>query len=111
MKALSFLAVFLFAFGYWICDFVYPDNLLKWWDLRIFIYTIIFGIVFWIGYELTEGTIKDIFLVGIVFVCGDVMDRYCFNINKFNANDLLLFLFAIVYLIYKPYARKTKANP
>jgi len=111
MKMLASIAVLLFAFGYWICDFVYPDNLLAWWDLRIFIYSIIFGIVFWIGYRLTDEIIKDIFLIGLVFVGGDVIDRYIFNINKFNANDLLLYLFAITYLIYKPYARKTKTNP
>lgn len=103
------LAVALFATGYWICNLFYPSNLIAWWDLRIAIYTSIFALCFTIGYKLTEGFTRAIFLVGIVFCGGDILDRYLFNINEFHINDLSLYLFAIFHLSIN-YAREIKTN-
>lgn len=108
MKWLAGIAVVLFCSGYWICDLL-TDNLSDFWDLRITIYTIIFALCFTIGYKLTDGFTKAIFLVGIVFCGGDILDRYLFNINSFHLNDFLLYLFAI-YHLSKNYARETKGN-
>lgn len=108
MKWLASISVFLFCFGYWICDLL-TDNLNDFWDMRIAIYTVIFALCFTIGYKLTDGFTKAIFLVGIVFCGGDILDRYLFNINHFDFNDLLLYLFATFYLS-KIYARETKTN-
>lgn len=109
MKILSAIAVILFCSGYWICDFLFVNGSVNWWDLRLSIYTVIFALCFWIGYRLTSGIAKAWMLVGIVFCTGDIFDRYVFNIQQFNINDLALYLFAVFYLI-RTYAREIKAN-
>ena len=109
MKWMASLAVALFATGYWICDLFYPSDIAAWWNLRVAIYTIIFALCFTIGYKLTDGFTRAVFLVGIVFCGGDILDRYMFNINEFHFNDLLLYLFAIIHLPIT-YAREIKRN-
>jgi len=109
MKLLASLAVALFATGYWICELFFISGSVAWWDMRIAIYTIIFALCFTIGYKLTDGFTKAVFLVGIVFCGGDILDRYVFNINAFHINDLLLYLFAIIHLPIA-YAREIKRN-
>jgi len=109
MKWLAALAVTLFATGYWICELLFISGSIAWWDMRIAIYTTIFALCFTIGYKLTEGFTKAIFLVGMVFCAGDILDRYLFNINQFHFNDLLLYLFTLIYLP-RAYARETKTN-
>lgn len=110
MKYLASIAVFLFATGYWICELFFESGSIAWWDCRIAIYTIIFALCFTVGYLLTKGFTQAVFLVGIVFCGGDIMDRYLFDINSFHVNDLLLYLFTVIYLP-KAYAREIKGNP
>jgi len=110
MRYLAFIAVFLFCAGYLICEVVFPNNLAAWWDLRMLIYTIIISLCFRIGYLITRGFTQAVFLVGLVFCGGDILDRYIFDINRFDWNDILLFLFALIYLP-RAYARETKTNP
>lgn len=109
MRYLAILAVLLFISGYWICLAVFPNNNIAFWDLRIAIYTVIFALCFIIGYQLTAGFTRAVFLVGIVFCAGDIVDRYLFDINSFHLNDLLLFLFALFYLP-TAYAREISRN-
>lgn len=115
MRYLAAIVVILFCTGFWICSFVYPnhinggEDLIKWWDLRISIYSTIFALCFFIGYRLTKGFTKAIFLVGVVFCMGDILDRSLFDINRFHVNDLLLYLFAIIYLP-NAYAREIKGD-
>lgn len=115
MRYLALLAVVLFCSGFWICSLVYPDYktnveaLVSWWDLRISIYSLIFAICFGVAWYLTKGVTRAVFLVGMVFCGGDVIDRYYFNINTFEFDDLLLYAFAIYY-IYTAYAREIKTN-
>lgn len=109
MKWLASLAVALFATGYWICELFFISGSVAWWDMRIAIYTIIFALCFMIGYLLTDGFTRAVFLVGIVFCGGDILDRYLFNINEFHINDLLLYLFTLIYLP-KAYAREIKTD-
>ena len=71
--------------------------------------TVIYGLCFASCYLATDGIVKAIFLTGIVFCLGDIVDRYFFSINEFSYNDLLLYLFAI-YHIYIVYARKIKTS-
>jgi len=109
MKWVSSIAVLLFATGYWICGLFFKPGSVDWWDLRIAIFTLIFALCFTIAYLLTKGFVKAVFLVGIVFCAGDIVDRYLFSINEFHVNDILLFLFALIYLP-REYARETKTN-
>lgn len=106
---LAFVAVMLFRFGYWICDLFFKNGSVQWWDLRLAIYTIIFSIVFFIGWKITTGFTRAVFLVGVVYCAGDILDRYLFDIQTFNFNDLLLDVFGFYYLI-KMYAREIKGN-
>lgn len=109
MKWLAGLAVALFATGYWICELFFASGSIAWWDMRIAIYTTVFALCFTIGYKITNGFTKAIFLVGIVFCGGDILDRYFFNINDFHINDFLLYLFATTHLS-KNYVREIKTN-
>lgn len=109
MRYLAGIAVFLFASGYWICEAFFVNGSTPWWDLRLAIYTLIFALCFGIAWKLTTGVIKAVFLTGIVFCIGDILDRYIFDIQTFHINDLLLWIFAIFY-IKTAYARETKAG-
>lgn len=101
--------LFLFCSGYWICDLIYSNGSVGWWDLRLSIYTVMICLAFVVGLMLTRQFTKAVFLVGIVFCAGDIMDRYIFDIQTFSWNDLLLYLFAFYYL-RKQYARKIEAD-
>jgi len=109
MRYLALISVFLFASGYWICGVFFTPGSVNWWDLRIAIYTVIFALSFIIGYKLTIKFTKAVFLVGIVFCAGDIVDRYLFSINEFHINDVLLYLFALIYLP-RAYAREIQTN-
>jgi len=111
MRYLALIAVSLFCAGYWICSFAYPDpiDLIKWWDMRLAIYSLIFALCFFVGWRLTNGVTRAIFLVGVVFCLGDIVDRYCFRVDTFEFDDLLLYIFALYY-IYSAYAREIKTN-
>ena len=108
MRYIALIAVILFCSGYWICDLFFENGTVQWWDLRFAIFTVIFALCFYIGWALSHGFTKAVFLVGMVFCAGDIMDRYIFDIQKFNINDLLLYFFAIYYLI-KTYAREIRS--
>ena len=71
--------------------------------------TVDYALCFTIGYVFAIDKIKPIFLIGMVFCAGDIVDRYIFSINEFQYNDLLLYIFAIYYT-YISYARKTKTS-
>jgi len=111
MRYLAIIAVALFCSGYWLCTLVFPgqDNLINWWDMRLAIYSIIFAICFFVGWRLTKGVTKAIFLVGVVFCLGDIVDRYFFRVDTFEFDDLLLYAFALYY-IYSAYVREIKTN-
>lgn len=109
MKFIAVLAVFLFCTSYWICNLAFPDDLNAWWDLRMTLTTANYFLCFLAAYKATEGVIRAVFLSGLVFCVGDIIDRYCFSINEFQYNDWLLYIFAIYYT-YISYARQTKAN-
>jgi hypothetical protein len=109
MKWLAVITLFLFCSGYWICDLFYQNGSTAWWDMRLAIITVIICLVFITGFTLTKGFTRAIFLVGIVFCAGDILDRYVFDIQTFSLNDLLLYLFAFYYL-RKQHARETKAD-
>jgi hypothetical protein len=109
MRIIAFIAVLLFCSGYWIYINVFPTDVSKQWDLRIAIFTLIFAMCFFTGWHHSVGFTRAIFLVGIVFCGGDIVDRYFFHINEFQWNDLLLFLFALIYLP-KEYAREIKTS-
>lgn len=104
------LAVALFCSSYWICNLIFPDNPVLWWDLRMALTTVIYALCFTSAYVATKGVIRAIFLTGLVFCGGDILDRYLFSINSFQWNDLLLYIFAL-YHIYTVYARETKTDP
>ena len=104
MRFLATLTVGLFCSGYWICNLFYETGSYEWWRFRMFLYTLLISLCFAIGYKLTKGFAKSMFLIGIVFCIGDVADRYYFDINTFHFNDLLLYLFAIYYLSKPLYA-------
>jgi hypothetical protein len=111
IKIIAVLAVSLFCGGYWLCNLVFDPctQVDLWWDMRLGIYTLIILLGFWWGYLLTKGFTKAVFLVGIVFCGGDILDRFLFDINHFNYNDLLLYIFAL-YHLSKSYAREIATN-
>lgn len=104
----AFLALFLFSTGYWICSWVYPgamtvppdpEQLSLWWDMRLAIYSVLFALFGITCWAVTSGFTRAIFLMFVLFCVGDIADRYLFNSNSFNLNDLLLFVVTVIYLI------------
>lgn len=109
MRLFGLLAILLYCTKYWICQYFYADDLVAWWQLRVALDTVNYAMCFYIAYKFSKGFIRDVFMVGMVFCGGDILDRYFFNINEFNLNDLLLLAFAVIYLI-PSYAREIKTN-
>ena len=109
IRILALLTIVLFNSKYWICQYFYADDLISWWRLRVALDTFNFALCFLIAYKYSKGFIKDVFMVGMVFCGGDILDRYLFNINEFSYNDFLLILFALIILI-PSYAREIKTD-
>lgn len=105
----AIIIVLLFRFGYWICDYFHVTGSQEWWRMRQSIYSIIFALFFAMAYYISSDYSRKVIIVGIVYCIGDIADRYYFNINEYNDNDMLLYSFAIYFLIIKPiYDRKIK---
>lgn len=109
MRLVSFITVLLFCTKYYICELFFQDDLVNWWRLRVGLDTLNYALCFFIAYKFSKGFIRDVFMVGMVFCGCDILDRYFFSINEFNLNDLLLIMFAAIYLI-PSYAREIKGD-
>lgn len=109
MRFIALITLLLFGTKYWICQYFYSDDLVNWWRLRVALDTFNYALCFFIAYKFSKGFVRDVFMVGMVFCGGDILDRYLFSINEFNLNDILLIAFAVIYL-FPSYAREVKGN-
>lgn len=104
--ALSIISLILFAFGYWICLFIYPDDVVKFFELRMNIYSCIILSCFYLAsLNNSDKRVKLILDIGIGLSLSDVIDRLLFDITTFNANDYVLIVLTLLISIYN-YARK-----
>ncbi len=109
---IAILVILLFRTGYWICGCFYEKGSVPWWDLRFAIFTIVIALSMIVGYFGDKISIitKSLFIIGFVYLGGDIVDRYCFDIQSYQWNDLLLDAFAVLYLTIKITAQYAKTN-
>lgn len=120
---LAIIASVLFPASYWICCSVYPnavvpitnqnfsnDDLNKFTDLRFSGYAIFCAICFLnAGIEFRDNSesykkLTKWFLdIGIGLTISDIIDRFYFNITKFEASDKVMIILTIVSATYFVY--------
>jgi hypothetical protein len=101
---LSLLIVVLFIGNYQICEFIYPDDLDKWWALKQNIYNVIIALCLYISQSSTDSKyVKFILDIGLVFALSNCIDRIFFDINYFQTNDIISIIISIAFSIKKYY--------
>lgn len=100
-------ALLLYVGNYWICEWVYPDNLQAWWELRGVLYAAIFLLGLVAANLNTTGATRFIMNIAIGLVGADLIDRLFFDVTTYQWKDLLTL---ILTLSTSFYAWRYKSN-
>lgn len=105
---LGILSVSLFCFNYQICEYFYKDDITKWWGLKQNIYNVIIMMFQTIAFfsVIKSKTMKGLMTFGFIMCGGNVIDRFAFNVNYFQFNDIFFIGLATI-LSYTVYAKWT----
>lgn len=119
--ALNITAVLLYLSSFWICTLAYPEAFfgdkeasIKFTDLRYSIYSVILTLCLIssnMAPEKRHGiwylkALKFVSICGIGFCVGDIVDRFLFDITKFQPNDAFVICITFGIAYYKIYVRK-----
>lgn len=97
---LPILVVLLFPFGYWICLYFYPDDVVKFFDLRMNLYACIILLCFIVSKRsVTNKAVIFIFDTGIGMSISDVADRLYFDVTEFQKSDIVMIVLTILFAI------------
>lgn len=114
MKKYSFIlplvTVLLFPANYWICEYLYSDDLNNWWILRTNLSALNFMLALYC--IKLEKTLFINFLVniGLGFSVSDVIDRWLFDTNQFTKSDILMITLTLIICYIEYYVRKRYRN-
>lgn len=99
---ISIIALLLFIINGFICD-TFTSTVDEWWTLRLNLYSVIFGLLFYLT-TLTQTKIsKFICTLGIGFTTSDIIDRVFFNCNNFSWNDIIMIALTLLITYHKFY--------
>ena len=94
---LAVIAVLLFPFGYWICLYFYPDDVVKFFDLRMNLYACILLLCFTVcRLQCNKKYLMFIFDIGIGMSGADILDRLYFDVTKFEDSDITMCFLVIL---------------
>ena len=94
---LLILAIALFCLNYQICEYFYADDIKKWWDLKINIYSVVFGLIL-VSYSIGKtGWMRFILYIGSGFAVSSMIDKIFLNVNEFTEADLLMILTILIF--------------
>tara|TARA_R110000737_G_C14536487_1_gene478200 strand:+ start:104 stop:457 length:354 start_codon:yes stop_codon:yes gene_type:complete len=94
---LIILAMLLFIFNYQICEYFYPTDLNKWWDLKVNNYAIIIALVFLSHTIDSNKWLRFFASLGVGFTISNVIDKVFFNVNTFNESDITMILITFAF--------------
>jgi len=101
---LVFTAFILFVSNYHICNYFYPTNseadVSGWWDLRSDIYALIIAILFTYCSIGRKGLTGIFFSVFAGLAISDCIDRFFFDIRRFNVKDIVTIMITTAVAVY-----------
>lgn len=97
---LALISVILYNTGYWICEYFYADDIIKWRFLRDTLTGVVIAILVLVNF-MPETKLKTASLWAFgVFCFGNLVDRLVFNISVFVWTDyVIIALASLVFLI------------
>lgn len=104
-KIIGLSLVFLYFANYHICNFVHPNDVPKFWDLKVSIYCLI--IILALNYaRYIKGILGLIESVFISIIINNLIVHYFFRENNYSYSDLIV----IPLIITIEYAKHFKTN-
>jgi hypothetical protein len=104
-KLLGFIIIALYFLNFQICNFLHPYDVVKFWDLKVSIYSII--IILAIKYNAYKvglfGLLESIFLS---IILSNIISLYFFEEKHYSYSDFIL----IPTIIIIEYAKHYKRN-
>jgi hypothetical protein len=104
-KIIGFSLAFLYFANYHICNLVHPNDVPKFWDLKVSIYCLI--IILALNYNRyiigVKGLIESVFMS---IVINNIIVHYFFGENNYSYSDLIV----IPLIITIEYAKHYKIN-
>lgn len=94
----AILCILLFPFGYWICLWAYPNDVVQFFDLRYNLYAGLIFLAFTTLYLwITDIRARVIFNIGIGLSVSDIADRLLFDCTKWQSDDWVMIGLTILY--------------
>lgn len=107
---LALLSVILYATGYWICEYFYADDIIRWRFLRDtltgFVIAVLVLLHFLPGSKLKTASLSAFG----VFCFGNLFDRLIFNIGEFVWSDYFMIIAATWVFQHKLRANVSKSG-
>ena len=98
---LALIATILYATGYWICEYFYAEDIVKWRFLRDTLTGVVIAILVLLNFmPKTKLKTASLWAFGI-FCFGNLVDRLLFNIGVFVISDWFLIIISISVFAYK----------
>lgn len=84
-------------------------DIIKWWILRLSLYAVLIAMLFSISNMVGKTKfISFVLSLGIGYSISDVIDRICFDINKFTIQDIVMIIITIALSYYAIYVRRSR---
>jgi hypothetical protein len=100
-NVLALSSVVLYSTGYWISEYFYWDDIVKWRSLRDTLNSIVIFILVLMAF-LPRTRFKTAVFWSFGILCfGDLVDRLLFNIDVFIWTDYFLIAIAVIVFLYK----------
>jgi hypothetical protein len=104
-KLIGLAIVLLYFLNYHICNFLFPTNVTKFWDLKVCIYSLI--IVLAVKYDTYKtGVLGFIESILISIIINNVFSLYFFEDKNYSHSDLVVITLVIIF----EYAKHFKRN-
>lgn len=94
------MIVILWLFNYHICNYLFKDNLIKWWDLKQSIYNMCIILALHIPSKIMSPYYKIVidFIIGIIL--SSIIDRLWFETRVYDSSDIIMLTINIIYTLY-----------
>lgn len=103
---LAIVILLLFLLNYHICNLVYGDDLVKWWKLKLIIYTVMMGLCFALARIGTRRLIRFVLSLGIGFCIAGIFDRIFFDSQTYRWVDIIMVIITVITSYLECYGSK-----
>ena len=93
---LAILSVVLYLTGYWICEYFYADDIIRWRELRDLLTGVVIALLVSVSF-LKRTSLSRAALVAFAVLCfGNLVDRLGLGITDFRFSDYALIVVAVI---------------